>query len=231
MLFGWEVHPALVPPWSLTTEWLFYLVFPVAVLVAVHNKATVETLARGALFAAAGLYLCAMPLTHGQFYAVPIANLGVMCVGAALAFAHQSCWTGPETITTGLGPYAALALVLIFVLLPGHGGSWGYRLSVLPATTLATAVMIHGVHHGHAIARFLAWRPFVHVGVRAYSLYLWHLPVMWLVWRMVGDWGLAWMFLVGIPLIVTVTMVSYVGLERPVLPATTSSRGRAPVSA
>ena len=63
-----------------------------------------ETLARGALFAAAGLYLGAMPFTHGQFYAVPIANLGVICLGAALALAHESYGAGPETVTTGLGP-------------------------------------------------------------------------------------------------------------------------------
>jgi hypothetical protein len=35
----------------------------------------------------------------------------------------------------------------------------GYRLSVLPATAIATALMIHCVHHRHPIAHALAWRP------------------------------------------------------------------------
>ncbi len=182
MLFGWEVHPTLWPPWSLTTEWLFYLVFPAAVLVAVRNTRRRRPWPAGALFRAAGLYVCAMPLTHGQSYAVPIANLA-SCVLAepwrlrtvkldrSGSHYHR---IGPVRITRH-GPYLRSA--------SGRWRELGIRLSVLPATTLATAVMIHGVHHGHPITRFLAWRPFVHVLVRAYSLYLWHVPVMWLVWR------------------------------------------------
>jgi peptidoglycan/LPS O-acetylase OafA/YrhL len=217
MIFGWEVHPTLGPSWSLTTEWLFYLTFPAGVLFAVRAHSSAQTLARYSLIAAAGLYLAAMPLSHGQFYATPVANVGVMCVGAALAFGHQAGWTGPELISRGPGPYAGLAMVLIFVLLPGDGASWGYRLSVLPATTAAAAVMIHGVHHGHPVTKLLAWQPFALVGVRAYSLYLWHLPVMWLVWRLVGGQGVGVMVLLGVPLIATVTMASFAILERPVL--------------
>ncbi|SES43642.1 Peptidoglycan/LPS O-acetylase OafA/YrhL, contains acyltransferase and SGNH-hydrolase domains [Pedococcus cremeus] len=218
-LFGWEVHPALQPPWSLTTEWLFYLAFPLAVLVARRRGAGTDALGRIMLCAAAGFYICALPLNHEQFYSVPLSNVGVMCVGAALAFAHESDWAGPALITSGPGPYAGLAMVLIFVLLPGYGASWGYAVAVLPATALAAAVMIHGVHHRHPVLRVLALRPLVTVGVRSYSLYLWHVPVMWFVWRAVGGHGLIPMFLLGVPLIALVTTISFICLERPALPA------------
>lgn len=222
--FGWDVHQSLGHTWSLTTEWIFYLLFPAVVLLATRRRPRPGLLTGGALSAALVLYLAAMPLSAAHFFYLPVANLAVMSVGAALAFAQGEAWSGPDIVTTGPAPYFALAMILTLVFLPGNGGSWGYRLSVLPATCLCTMVILHALHHGHPIARVLAWGPLQGTGLRAYSLYLWHLPLMWLIWRMLGDQGLGWMLLVFIPAIGAATLASFAVLERPVLRNVPSAR-------
>ena len=75
---------------------------------------------------------------------------------------------------------------------------------------------------GNAIARLLEWLPFRYVGLVSYSLYLWHLPVIWWLWvhRLTfGDDTRG--FLLNIALVLTVTLLlssaTYFLVERPAL--------------
>nr|NLI50950.1 acyltransferase [Propionibacterium sp.] len=215
---GVAVHPVLAPTWSLTVEWVFYLLFPAVLLALVRRGRRLLTVARDSALVAAGLYASGLLLDPMAFYHLPVANLAVMLLGAALGLAHHSGWSGPDRFRTGPWPWAGAAVIAIFIFLPGYPLGWGYKLSVLPATALAAALVINGAVSGHPVGRVLATKSLVAVGVRAYSLYLWHMSVLWLTWLGTGS-GSWWTAALACALLVPVVELSYRLLEVPVLRA------------
>jgi peptidoglycan/LPS O-acetylase OafA/YrhL len=211
-----SVHPVLAPTWSLTVEWTFYLLFPACLLALLRRGHPLLTLARASAVLAGGFYGVALLLDPLAFYLLPVANLGVMVLGAALGLAHHAGWAGPQRVRGGPWPWAGAAVIVIFTFLPGYPLGWGYKLSVLPATALGSVLVISGSMAGHPVGRLLATRVLTTVGVRAYSLYLWHMPVLWLTWRATGSysWGTA---AIACLLLVPVVELSYRLLEVPVL--------------
>ncbi len=223
-----RIHESLMPSWSLTTEWTFYLLFPVFLLIARRRGVEVGRIASILVGAAVVLFLAALPLGFRVFYLAPVANVGVMCAGAALALAHHVGWEGPHLLRDGPGPGAGLAMVVLLVPMPGAPLGWAYDLAVFPAVTLATVAVIHGVHRHRAVERVLSTAWLGAVGVRAYSLYLWHLPALWLAWWLVP--GHRWLaLLLGLGLTSVVTLASFAVLERPVLRRPQGARGRSSI--
>ena len=106
-------------------------------------------------------------------------------------------------------------MLLTFVVLPGHTAGWGWKLSVLPATTLATLVLIHGSFTESLATRLLGWGFLRAVGLRAYSLYMWHMTIMWLVWVNFPTMPAYLQALAVVALATPVTILSFRYLERP----------------
>ena len=212
--FGARPHPSLDPTWSLTVEWTFYLVFPL-VLGLVRRRALALPVAKTLAAIGIVLYVGALPLSHKAFYLLPVANLGVMFGGAALGVCH-SHRTEPLAVDRARTVMAMTTLGLLAVL-PGYTLSWSWKLAVMPAAALATLALIHGVVGGDRATAVLRTRFISGVGRGAYSLYLWHMPVMWLVWfntQGANKWlqaAIACLCIAG------VSALSYRALERPVL--------------
>ncbi len=215
---GFPVHPVLGPTWSLTVEWVFYLSFPAYLLCMLQLRRPALTVARDSAAMAVALYAVSLLLDPQAFYLLPVANLAVMMLGAALGLAHHAGWASPERLRSGPWPWAGAALILILVFLPGYSLSWGYKLAVLPGTALATMLVINGCVAGHRVGNLLRMGFLPAIGLRAYSLYLWHMSVLWVTWTASGasrgSWTIA---LLGCVLLVPVVEVSYRLFEMPVL--------------
>ena len=215
------------PTWSLTVEWVFYLLVPAA-LVALRARGRDErSVTRLLAGSAAVLYLVALPLPAAAFYHLPVGTLAVLVAGAALATWHR---VAPTTPVDPVRSAMALVMLGLFVVLPGSGGGAGWRLAVVPATTLATLVLLHAVRAGDPVAGRLAAAPLRAVGQRAYSLYVWHVPVLWLVWTLTPDLGPWARAAVALPVVALVTVVAFELVECPVLHPGVDRR-RAPVPA
>jgi peptidoglycan/LPS O-acetylase OafA/YrhL len=181
-----SLHPTyqspLGPTWSLAVEWWFYLTWPLLLLGMRRFGVSTRAARNTALALAVVTVAVALPLPGAAFYFSPLPNLGVLLCGAALAL-HQQVRheRGRNASARDILPTGALALLL--ALLPLHSTTEGpgYRVLLLPATVLATVLLLDApVDQQSFASRVLEVRWLRGLGTRAYSVYLWHLPVLWL---------------------------------------------------
>jgi peptidoglycan/LPS O-acetylase OafA/YrhL len=183
--------------WSLSIEEQFYLLWPLAILGlerTVRNPATkIRLLVMGAALIA--IYRA----TRVGIYTDERINFGLdtrmdtLMTGAALAyFVHSLPGRRlPDGLSKFLGRVAA-PLGLVGVLAVIHIVTWyspwmgwiGYVL-VEGAAMLVIADLVIGRHS--LLAKPLAWRPMVAIGRISYGLYLYHLPVYYLVEKVMPD--------------------------------------------
>ena len=225
------VHPSpmWVVTWSLTVEWLFYLSAPLVVLWWLRRGTSPARASHLAASFAVGAYLVALPLPAAAFYHSPVANLGVMWAGAALALRLRA---RPVRQQDPAWTAFALVVLLLLVALPSDLAVGPYaRVVALPGAVAASLVLIRGTTVPGSTPALLSGGPLPNIGLRAYSLYLWHLPVWWLV-LLSTDLPPALTALVCIVPTLVVVELSYRFLEIPVLrPSRAPRRVNAPTSA
>ncbi|WP_404384136.1 acyltransferase [Knoellia locipacati] len=218
-VFGAFPVEAWLPTWSLTVEWVFYLCWPLALAVLRRRELSTTTAMRMTLALAAVLYLASMPLSPKAFYYLPVGNSAVMLAGAALALAHAREPRRTGGRDAGVADLAFLAFVAA-VLLPSTGlsGVWIYRVTYVPiAVVLAIVLIDQRPGTGGLARRLLESRPMVAIGQASYSLYLWHLPVLWIAYWGIPDLPVASRVILATVALVPVVWISFTLLEKPVL--------------
>jgi peptidoglycan/LPS O-acetylase OafA/YrhL len=213
---GVDVLEVFMPTWSLSVEWCFYLVFPVILMLLRRRRLDPTTVTRTLAVLAAGLYAFGLTLPALAFYLLPVANLGVLFAGAAMATSHHIGQPRRHRTDPAYG-WVSLVMLCILVVLPGHPLGWAWKLAVLPAAALCTLVVIHACTSRIGPTRVFASGPLRHVGLRAYSLYVWHVPIMWLVWVNMPRSSAGSRAVVAAVAIAAVVVVSFELFERPVL--------------
>ncbi|WP_179187168.1 acyltransferase family protein [Sphingomonas sp. TZW2008] len=177
---GGETKP-LIHTWSLAVEEQFYIVFPPLLWVLMRRWGRGVAAVVMAVCAVATLGLSAALLASypsAVFYLAPL-RAWELLIGSLLALDVVPRLRGmAREAGGGLGLLLVVAPVILYTHATPFPG-----LAALPPC-LGTALLIHSGRPdpGAALptlsARFLAWTPFVWVGLISYSLYLWHWPTI-----------------------------------------------------
>lgn len=208
------------PTWSLTVEWTFYLWWPLVLLALRRSGQSLVATRRVALAIASLLYFGALVLLPDrQFYLLPVANLAVMVCGGALAITHLARAENAQIGVVGRDPMMSnlgAVLLALMVALPGAPLGSAYRWILMPSAVIAVLLVLdHRPEAKSLISTILTWAPLRAVGVRAYSIYLWHVPLMWIAWFGLDGLPVAIRAVVALFALVPVASVSFALLERP----------------
>jgi peptidoglycan/LPS O-acetylase OafA/YrhL len=223
-----------IPTWSLSVEWTFYLAWPLMLAWMARRRFNPLTASRVTWGMALGLYVVALPLGASAFYILPVANIGVMMMGGGLALLHLHRREAGIEHERGRDPQIAslaLLLFLVLVLVPGPGSAHAaYRWLLLPSAVLAACLLIDQRPGTRGPTRFLleSW-PLRKLGLMSYSVYLWHVPVLWTVWFALPDQAAGARAGIALLVLIPVVGVSFTLLEKPWLriPVDTRETGAA----
>ncbi|USX24351.1 acyltransferase [Oxalobacteraceae bacterium OTU3CINTB1] len=172
----------LLHTWSLSVEWQFYMLLPVAMVAAWRIRASRRTLiavlATGALLS---LGMCLYAARHSPgsaFFLLPCRAWEMIAGGlAALAVrqapAWPAAWPSPPFRPTlpRLLELSGLGLIVLSILGFGHTAwpDWRAAVPVLGAVLVLVAARQDSVLTCSA--------PMQWIGTRSYSMYLWHWPL------------------------------------------------------
>lgn len=234
--------------WTLVVEAQFYLALPVlAAVIATMSRRRIGPAALVLTGLGAASAVCAVAALDVTGAAAPGWRLSLLtqfyfvAVGMLLALLRIGLERGtvrPPGVAGSAGTWLSAGLVVWAALVVGP-----FSIPDPPAMValvLLCALVVGGVVlplRPGRLVRMLGWRPLAAVGLAAYSLYLWHDPVLRVVARWDVPGGLAGYVVVAAPLIAAVTFLSYRLIEVPALrhrarwvraaePATTEDRTR-----
>lgn len=166
--------------WSLSVEWMFYLLWPLVLFAAKRGAMKASGLAKWTIAVSLCIYLPSLMQNDHWFYYGPVARIPEILAGAALALvlsdkmpiADPLKWQRTANLIGGIGIIA----VLIYAIFGPVQWSPIFRFLGLPITVGVTLYLIWlGVRSpAGPVIRFLGQRPFAFVGRISYSLYLWH---------------------------------------------------------
>ncbi|MDI1337031.1 MAG: acyltransferase [Lacunisphaera sp.] len=210
--------------WSLAVEEQFYLLWPLVIVLLERTGRSPAAKAR--LLIIGALLIALYRASRVGIYPNERINFGLdtrmdtLMTGAALAYFVQSLPGGrlPDAASRALGRWLA-PLALAGLLLVIHTVTWyspwmgwiGYVL-VAGAAMLVIADLVAGAHS--RLARPLAWGPMVFIGKISYGLYLVHLPVYYMVEKLIPAAPLLVRLGVKVPVSVLLAVASYYLVER-----------------
>lgn len=227
--------------WSLAIEMQFYLVWPVALMLALRSGQPGHRIGRAALALAAvsavemavlyqpgadpsriyyGTDTRAFSLLLGAWLAfVPNARLTQIAHGAWRAAASKLDRTAPEQLGAGpldlMGVVGLAGLLLLVVFTNGYS-AFPYHGGILLASIFTLMIIAACSQRGSHLAKFFSLKPLVWLGQRSYSIYLWHYPLL-LLMNPASDvsskpW---WIYLGQVAVVVGVSELCYRYIETP----------------
>lgn len=168
-----ELMP-LLHTWSLGVEEQFYILFPLAMILAFkwrrHRYLAPLALAAAASFAIGLAIAPRSPVA--AFYLLPI-RAWELLIGAMVAVAPFGARL--TELQRSLAAALGAALVLLAITFVRAGPGFPIPFALLP--TVGAALLI-ACGEGTFAGRALAWSPLRYIGRISYSAYLWHWPII-----------------------------------------------------
>ena len=190
--------------WSLAIEEQFYLVWPLCLYVALGKAARSQGVAHG-LDRARRLTLVVLCLSFGYcmwlasrhltvaFFSLP-SRAWELLVGAALAlWLLRRASPSFSAAVTNLAAWCGLAAIIASGLLFSDDTLHPGLITLVPVAGTALMIWASAIHGTPRGMGWLRSRPFLVIGKRSYSIYLWHWPVLTLgkmLWPGVSGAGL-----------------------------------------
>jgi peptidoglycan/LPS O-acetylase OafA/YrhL len=189
-VIGQDVLPPLGHTWSLAVEGQFYLIWPLLVLFFLRKGIrprtamivlTIAILAvmvwRALLWQQSGVYFEVFPRTD--------ARADTLLLGALASVAWRNGYVNAKYVRLLSVPALAALVVISFTidLRDDAMYQWGYAVSALASAVLVLALLDADWWLGKA----LSLRTAVYLGNISYSLYLWHVPVLFAVGYVLAD--------------------------------------------
>lgn len=161
------------PLWSLAYELWFYLLFPLALRVAIAPKMLEKGLAAAALVGSA------LIVGEGVLFSFPIWLLGTALVQLPRPTRHERL--------RRLLPWATFAVFMGVLALTRVGGGWwkDYALGLACALWVWSIIAMPGAD---TPPRSRAWKLAITTAAFSYTLYAIHLPLVFLARALLGDW-------------------------------------------
>jgi len=227
--------PLLRHLWSLAVEEQFYLFFPLiftgGMLVLSRRSSGYGQTARrftvvaiiGSIGSTALMWLLFVPYEDPtRVYFGTDTRASGLLIGVALAFFWQP-WRFTRrlarrgVVALNTFGFAALALLIVFLLQMGEYEVFLYRGGFFIVSTLTAIVIAGTVHPQGVLNPVLGGRTLVWVGKRSYGLYLYHWPVFMLLRPGVDvTWGWWPTFAAQMAITLAITEASYRWVEQPI---------------
>ena len=223
--------------WSLAIEVQFYVLWALCLWVAVrlrwsHRRLAALTALAVVSVAVVRAIAFARGTTVFELYFATWSRLDAPLVGSFVGICFAAGWLRRPPRWLVPAGVAGLLVVLGF----SFGVDWttgglpaGLYTVVAVAAALAIAAMV--AVPDCALARALAWRPLVALGLVSYSLYIWHYPIFVTVFRHDPDVPGVVLAVSGIAVALVVATLSYRCIERPFLRRPTARPAAAAVVA
>lgn len=180
---GGFILPALAPTWSLSVEAQFYLVWPLVIAYFARRKLT--PLSAGCILlagvASIGVWRYSLWSSLGDPWAV-FPRTDVRADSLLMGALASVVWRGRLVRGTHLRLLAipALSVLIWFAvsvdLRDDALYSWGYVVAAAASAILVLALL----ETDWWLGRIFSLKSVVYLGDMSYSLYLWHMPVMFL---------------------------------------------------
>jgi peptidoglycan/LPS O-acetylase OafA/YrhL len=216
---GLKAAPGLGHLWSLSVEEQFYVVWP-ALLIAffgLRRRSTFVVTVMTAAIIAIALHRAVM-WQHGTnwyfLFQRTDTRADSLLIGALFAQLWVRGWN-PRWVARWAWIAAAILAYTITVARSTHAFLY---LGGFTLVALCTGVVIIAAADGRwGGTRVLCFAPLRAVGQVSYGLYLWHMPVFYVMNRYGSGWGAPVRILVGLPVAAALTVASWVLVERPIL--------------
>lgn len=195
--------------WSLAAEEQFYLVWPAVLLLFARRSVRPRVLGY-VLLVTSAVMAAAWLLTGDQTPFNPLTRGFGLVVGCAAAvFTRETRWFSRRLAIAG-------AALMAMTMAAASFGLVSHTVSTFLTVAGVVWVILDLAHAPRSIAPWLGSAPFAYIGVISYEIYLWHYPILAVLFRYT-EWNGLLVAAVGIPLTLAASVLTHTWVSKPVL--------------